>query len=193
MALLIITYNSRSLCRSALATELIRSSPVSRTPLTHSSKSPVQSVIIGTRSTLPPLALTSPGQRRRNCVEEYFSGCPPASFEPCQATQGRRRGEGLRWKLAVPGPLWGTGGSAPPKGRRPKCGAGGGIGGTIFYKENIPSRLEPAEASITQWARTHADTRARTRHVHAHGHGHGHGRSGSGTGGGTWAAQRTVQ
>ena len=26
----------------------------------------------------------------------------------------------------MPGPLWGTGGSAPPKGRRPKCGAGGG-------------------------------------------------------------------
>ena len=22
----------------------------------------------------------------------------------------------------MPGPLWGTGGSAPPKGRRPKCG-----------------------------------------------------------------------
>ena len=102
-------------------------------PLTHSSKSPVQSVIIGTRSTLPPLALTSPGQRRRNCVEEYFSGCPPASFEPCQATQGRRRGEGLRWKLAVPGPLWGTGGSASPKGRRPKCGAGGG-GGDILLE-----------------------------------------------------------
>ena len=107
--------------------ELIWSSPVSRTPLTHSSKSTVLSAIIGTRSMLPPLALTSPGQRRRNCCEEYFSGCPPVSFEPCQVTQGRRRGEGLRWKLAVPGPLWGTGGSAPPKGRRPKCGVGGGL------------------------------------------------------------------
>ena len=28
----------------------------------------------------------------------------PVPFEPCQATQGRRRGEGLRWELAVPGP-----------------------------------------------------------------------------------------
>ena len=56
MALLIITYDSRHLCRSMLD-ELIRSSPVSRTPLTHSSKSPVQSVITGTRSMLPPLAL----------------------------------------------------------------------------------------------------------------------------------------
>ena len=107
VALLIITYyDSRHLCRSMLD-ELIRSSPVSRTPLTHSSKSPVQSVIIGTRSTLPPLALTSPGQRRRNCGEECFSGCPPVPFEPCQVTQGRRRGEGLRWKLALPRIDWG--------------------------------------------------------------------------------------
>ena len=27
----------------------------------------------------------------------------------------------------MPGPLRGAGGSAPPKGRRPKCGAGGGL------------------------------------------------------------------
>ena len=53
-------------------------------------------MIIGTRSTLPPLAFTSPRQRRRNCGEEYFSGWSPTSFEPCQATQGRRRGKGLR-------------------------------------------------------------------------------------------------
>ena len=33
----------------------------------------------------------------------------------------------------MPGPLWGTGGSAPPKGRRPKCGAGGG-GGDILLE-----------------------------------------------------------
>ena len=36
---------------------------------------------------LPPLAFTSPRQRRRYCGE----GSPPAFFEPCQVAQGRRR------------------------------------------------------------------------------------------------------
>ena len=136
-------------------------------PLTHSSKSPVQSVIIGTRSTLPPLALTSPGQRRRNCCEEYFSGCPPVSFEPCQVTQGRRRGEGLRWELAVPGPLWGTGGSAPPKGRRPKCGAGGGLlcQAVLYFRRKVFPRVSSPRRppSHDGWTRIHVSTRACTR------------------------------
>ena len=65
-----------------------------RPPLQQARKSPVQSVITGTRSTLPPLALTSPGQRRRNCVEEYFSRMVP--HPPSNPARPRRGGDGGR-------------------------------------------------------------------------------------------------
>ena len=91
VALLIITYNSSP----SAAVSLPSSSGAlrfQRPSHTLSSKSPVQSVITGTRSSYRRLPSHPQGRGGVTAVKNTFRMLP--RLEPCQATQGGRRGEG---------------------------------------------------------------------------------------------------
>ena len=155
MWLCIITYNSRP---SAGARSSRGSSPVSVAPLTHSSKSPVLSVITGTKYATAACPHIPRGEAA--CCFRM-----PHLPEPCQPRRGGD-GEGTEVVTCGARPLRGPG-VPPPKGGGPN--AVWVVEAVVHFRRSIPSVL-PAEASITRWVDAHTRERSSTYNTYTYTH-----------------------